>query len=70
MRAANLVKGILRFVWKLTRIELKYSMVARFTKLPAAIPWMTKNRISGYGYDDMGLRNKNMCSIKEPKKNS
>lgn len=27
---------------------MKYNIVARFTKLPAAIPWMTKNRISGY----------------------
>jgi hypothetical protein len=36
---------ILQFVYKLTRIELKYNIVARFTKLPAATPWMTKSKI-------------------------
>jgi hypothetical protein len=34
----NLVKCIFQFFQKLTRIELKYKMVARFTRLPAAIP--------------------------------
>jgi hypothetical protein len=39
---------MLQFVGKLTRIELKYNIVARFAKLPAAIPWMTKNSASGH----------------------
>jgi len=39
MHARNLVKCMLQFVGKLTRIELKYNIVARFAKLPAAIPW-------------------------------
>jgi len=38
---------MLQFIAKLTRIELKYNMVARFAKLPAAIPWMT-NSASGH----------------------
>ena len=39
---------MLQFIAKLTRIELKYNIVARFAKLPAAIPWMTKNSASGH----------------------
>ena len=37
--------GILQFVYKLTRIELKYNNVARFTKLPAATPLVIKSKI-------------------------
>ena len=48
MHSRNLVKGMLQFIAKLTRIELKYNMVARFAKLPAAIPWTTKNSTSGH----------------------
>jgi hypothetical protein len=62
MHARNLVKDMLQFVGKLTRIELKYNMVARFTKLPAAIPWTTKNSTSGHVMTIWNFRKK--CSIK------
>lgn len=35
-------KRWMQFLWKLTRIELRCRMVARFTKLPAATPWVTR----------------------------
>lgn len=51
-------------VRKLTLIELTYNMVARFTKLPAAIPW-TKKSSTFMKCGNMELQKK---SIKERKR--
>ena len=43
--ATGSLRRWMQFPWRLTRIELRCRMVARFTKLPAATPWVTHSSI-------------------------